>query len=160
MKVLITSFTGVALAMAFVTSLAEPNATTHAAARAHVARARPAEAAHVARARLAEAANAARARLAVAPNAAKAGDPVKGQKIFTLQKCSTCHPVNGKGIKLAPDLGAIGLKRDAEWLAKFLVNPTPLDPKNPPSVKMTPVKLKGQDLDDLIAYLLTLKTRK
>jgi len=89
-----------------------------------------------------------------------AGDPVKGEKLFVLQKCSTCHPMNGKGIKLAPDLGGIGLKRDAAWLAKFLVNPTPLDPKNPSSVKMLPVKLKGQDLDNLIAYLLTLRTRK
>ena len=68
--------------------------------------------------------------------------------------------MNGVGMKLAPDLGAIGSKRDAAWLAKFLVNPTTLDPKNPPIVKMVPVKLKGQDLDDLIAYLLTLKVKK
>lgn len=68
--------------------------------------------------------------------------------------------MNGKGVKLAPDLGSIGNKRDAAWLAKFLPNPTPLDPKNPSAVKMLPVKLRGQDLDDLIAYLLTLKARK
>jgi mono/diheme cytochrome c family protein len=92
--------------------------------------------------------------------ATAAGDPLKGQKIFALQKCATCHPMNGVGMKLAPDLGAIGSKRDAAWLAKFLVNPTTLDPKNPPIVKMMPVKLKGQDLDDLIAYLLTLKAKK
>jgi len=92
---------------------------------------------------------------------AKAGDPAKGERIFTLQKCTTCHKVNGKGpTTLGPDLGTIGSRRDAASLAKFLVKPTPLDPAKPPIVKMEAVKVKGQDLDDLIAYLLTLKTRK
>ena len=91
---------------------------------------------------------------------AKAADPVKGQKIFTVQKCTTCHGVNDKAKKFGPDLGAVGSRRDAAWLAKYLVNPTPLDPKNPPIVKMTPVNVKGPDLDNLIAYLVTLKARK
>jgi mono/diheme cytochrome c family protein len=86
--------------------------------------------------------------------AAPAGDPVKGQKIYVAQKCSVCH--NGK---MAEDLMAIGSKRDAAWLAKYLVAPTPLDPKNPPKVKMTPVKVTGQDLDDLVAYLASLKKK-
>jgi mono/diheme cytochrome c family protein len=90
-----------------------------------------------------------------AAGAPAAGDPVKGQKIYTEQNCKMCH--NPGGGKLAGDLSSIGAKRDAAWLAKYLVAPTVLDPKNPPKVKMTPVKVKGQDLDDLIAYLLTLK---
>jgi cytochrome c2 len=89
-----------------------------------------------------------------------AGDPVKGQKIFTAQKCTTCHKVGGKGGVLAPDLSAVGTRRDAAWLAKFLPNPTTIDPKNPPKVKMTPLKIKGQDMNDLIAYLLSLKGGK
>jgi cytochrome c2 len=92
--------------------------------------------------------------------AAPPGDPVKGERVFANQKCATCHPMNGKGNKIGPDLGAVGLRRDAASLAKFLVKPTPLDPNKPPIVKMPPVVVKGQDLDDLIAYLLTLKTRK
>ena len=86
-----------------------------------------------------------------------AGDPVKGKAIFTREKCNVCHRVNGSGGVLAPDLSAVGARRSAAWLAKFLPNPTVLDPKNPPKVKMTPPNVKGQDLDDLIAYLLTLK---
>ena len=89
--------------------------------------------------------------------AAPAGDPVKGMKVYADQKCATCHTATGK---IGPDLSAIGTKRDAAWLAKYLVNPTTLDPKNPPKVKMQPTKAKGQDLDDLIAYLLTLKGKK
>jgi cytochrome c2 len=84
-----------------------------------------------------------------------AGDPVKGQKVYEAQKCSVCH--NGK---MAEDLSSIGTKRDAAWLAKYLVNPTPLDPKNPPKVKMVAVKVKGQELDDLVAYLASLKGKK
>ena len=84
-----------------------------------------------------------------------AGDPVKGQKIFTEQKCSVCH--NGK---MAEDLSSIGTKRDAAWLTKYLAAPPKaLDPKNPPKVAMAPVKVKGQDLDDLVAYLMTLKKK-
>jgi len=92
--------------------------------------------------------------------AVPAGDPVKGMKVFADQKCTTCHAVNGVGGKLAPDLGAVGNKRDAAWLAKYLANPTTIDPKNPPKIKMKPTTAKGQDLDDLIAYLLSLKGKK
>jgi len=91
----------------------------------------------------------------VAPRAAAtsvAGDPVNGQKVFTAQKCEMCH--NGK---ITVELKSIGSKRDAAWLAKYLVAPTVLDPKNPPKIKMVAVKVKGKELDDLIAYLVTLK---
>jgi mono/diheme cytochrome c family protein len=86
-----------------------------------------------------------------------AGDPVKGAKVYAAQPCKTCHQINGAGGKLAADLSAIGAKRDAAWLAKYLVNPTVLDPKNPPKIKMTPTTAKGQDLADMVAYLASLK---
>jgi mono/diheme cytochrome c family protein len=91
--------------------------------------------------------------------AAPSGDPVKGMKVYADQKCATCHKINGTGGPLV-DLSAIGAKRDAAWLAKYLVNPTTIDPKNPPKIKMKPTTAKGQDLDDLIAYLLSLKGKK
>jgi mono/diheme cytochrome c family protein len=98
--------------------------------------------------------------LRAATTAAPAGDPVKGEKVYASQTCKTCHQINGAGGKLAGDLSAIGAKRDAAWLAKYLVNPTVLDPKNPPKIKMTPTTAKGQDLDDLVAYLASLKGKK
>jgi mono/diheme cytochrome c family protein len=94
--------------------------------------------------------------LAAVPKAAgptATGDPEKGQKVYAAQKCSICHKINAIGGKLGPDLDGVGTKRDAAWLAKYLVNPKTTDPKN----KMPAVKVKGPDLDDLVAYLLTLK---
>lgn len=96
--------------------------------------------------------------LAAAPRAAmptaSSGDPAKGQKIYVAQKCSICHKIGPTGGKMGPDLAAVGTKRDAAWLTKYLVNPKAEEPKN----KMPAVKVKGRDLDDLIAYLLTLKS--
>lgn len=95
--------------------------------------------------------------LSGAPRAASApdgqGDPIAGQKIYAAQKCNICHNIGTTGKKLGPDLTAVGTKRDAAWLAKYLPNPKATDPKN----KMPNAKVKGKELDDLIAYLLTLK---
>jgi len=87
-----------------------------------------------------------------APLAAQ-GDKTKGAKVYTDAKCSVCHKVGTAGGKMGPDLTKVGTTRDLAWLSKFLVNPKGVDPKN----KMRAVKVKGEDLDNLIAYLLSLK---
>ena len=83
------------------------------------------------------------------------GDPVKGKQVFLQSnpKCSLCHMVGASGGKFGPDLSAIGKKRDAAWLAKYLPNPKFENPEN----KMPAVTAKGKDLEDLIAYLVSLK---
>jgi cytochrome c2 len=87
---------------------------------------------------------------------AASGDPVKGAKIYTDQKCNLCHKVGATGGKLGPDLSLVGTRRDAAWMEKYLQNPKMVDPKN----KMPQVKVKGQDLADLIAYLESLGKKK
>jgi len=86
---------------------------------------------------------------------AGAGDPVKGKQVYLKSnpQCSACHTVGASGGKFGPDLSAIGKKRDAAWLAKYLPNPRFFDPVN----KMPAVSAKGKDLEDLIAYLVSLK---
>lgn len=85
--------------------------------------------------------------------AGQAGNAANGAKLYTAQKCSVCHKIAGKGGPMGPDLSTVGGKRDAKWLAAYLANPKSVDPKN----KMPVVKLKGAEMDDLVAYLLSLK---
>lgn len=82
-----------------------------------------------------------------------AGDPAKGQAIFKAQKCTMCHRVGNVGMKMGPELTLVGTRRDRAWLSTYLVNPKANNPKN----VMPAVKVKGEELDHLIAYLLSLK---
>jgi putative heme-binding domain-containing protein len=52
------------------------------------------------------------------------GNAARGQALFTgAGNCATCHAVNGKGPRVAPDLGDIGALRTAELLHRTLVDP-------------------------------------
>ena len=81
------------------------------------------------------------------------GDAINGKDVFTAQKCVLCHKIDGSGGVLGPDLTAVGTRRNAAWLYEYLPKPQATKPEN----KMPPVAVKGQDLDDLVAYLLSLK---
>jgi nitric oxide reductase subunit C len=72
------------------------------------------------------------------------------------QKCKICHSIAGEAGKMADKggpLDGVGSKRDAAWLKKYMA-----DPKSAmPDAKMPKMKLGEKQLDDLIAYMLTLK---
>jgi putative heme-binding domain-containing protein len=52
------------------------------------------------------------------------GDPARGKAIFEGKgKCATCHRVNGRGPRLAPDLSDIGTTRTAATLHNVVVDP-------------------------------------
>ncbi len=52
------------------------------------------------------------------------GDVSRGQALFAgAGKCSSCHAINGKGPRVAPDLGDIGTLRTADLLHKTLIDP-------------------------------------
>ena len=88
--------------------------------------------------------------------AQSAGDAAKGEKIYAEQKCSVCHRIGETGGKLGTELTTVGDARDLAWLKEYLLDPKGVDPAN----KMPAVKVEGQDLDDLIAYLLALKAQR
>ena len=89
---------------------------------------------------------------AVAP--APAGDAGAGAETYKANKCSMCHQIGGQGGKMGGALDAEGSKRDAEWLKKYIKDPKSVEP----SAKMKAFpNLSDKDMDDLVAYLLTLK---
>lgn len=82
------------------------------------------------------------------------GDPQRGARIYQSLGCPSCHTLDGKGGKIGPDLARVGeLYTDAYWFRRYLSDPRAIIPT---SVK-PPVKVSEPDMDDLIAYLLTLK---
>jgi cytochrome c oxidase cbb3-type subunit III len=52
------------------------------------------------------------------------GNAARGQALFNgAGNCASCHAVNGKGPRVAPDLGDIGTLRTAELLHRTLLDP-------------------------------------
>lgn len=52
------------------------------------------------------------------------GDKARGKALFEAAgNCASCHAVNGKGPRVAPDLGDIGTIRTAELLHRTLIDP-------------------------------------
>jgi nitric oxide reductase subunit C len=90
---------------------------------------------------------------AKAPVRAAAGKAANGQKLYASQGCAACHMIGGKGGKIGPDLSKEGKKRNGPWLTAFLKNPRSKIAKG----AMPPVKASAKDLQDLSAYMLTLK---
>lgn len=90
-----------------------------------------------------------------------------GEAIF-LRACASCHTI-GLGRKYAPDLAAVTLRRDRDWLRRFIMDPDLVlasgDPiaevlnDDFPGVVMPNLGLGPTDADDLIAYLTAADAR-
>ena len=84
-------------------------------------------------------------------------DPVAGKKVYASQGCGGCHAIAGEGGMNGPDLTKFAAEKehDAKWTAAQIK-----DPKVHKADSAMPAygdKIKGKDLDNLVAYLLTLK---
>jgi mono/diheme cytochrome c family protein len=97
---------------------------------------------------------------------AQAPDPKKvaaGKTAYDAQKCNTCHQVKGQGGKLASALDDPAKKLTEPDIRKWLTDTAAMEaklPKKPPmpmSVFLKQHKLTPADVDNLTAYLLTLK---
>jgi cytochrome c2 len=79
----------------------------------------------------------------------------KGKEVFTAQKCTMCHAVEGKGNKNNP-LDDVGSKLKPEEIRKWVTAPKEM--KADSKMKAYP-NLAAEDLDALIAYLSSLKKK-
>jgi cytochrome c2 len=76
-----------------------------------------------------------------------------GKEVYAAQKCMMCHSIAGTGNK-AHTLDGIGSKMKTDELKKFVMNPK----ETKPNISMRAYSnLPEKDIDDLVAYLATLK---
>jgi len=91
--------------------------------------------------------------IAVAVAAAAAGGDVeKGKAVYEAQKCKMCHSIAGVGNKKSP-LDEVGSSLSADDIKKWIVEPK----KMKADTTMKAYKLSDEDLENVTAYMLSLK---
>ena len=83
----------------------------------------------------------------------------RGQKVYAAEKCGICHSVAGVGNKRGA-LDQVGTKLSADEIRQWLVNPVEMTAKTKATrkpVMKSYAHLAKDDLDGLIAYMLSLK---
>jgi mono/diheme cytochrome c family protein len=83
----------------------------------------------------------------------------RGQKVYTANKCQTCHSIEGKGAKKGP-LDGVGSKLSEDEIRQWIVNAPEMTKKT--GAKRKPVMknyahLSKEDVDGLVAYMMSLK---
>lgn len=89
---------------------------------------------------------------------ASAQDKAKGEAVFAAQKCSLCHSVAGKGNPKGA-LDDVGSKLKADDIRAWIVDAKAMTAKTGATRKpdMKAYSLPKEDVDNLVAYLQTLK---
>jgi cytochrome oxidase Cu insertion factor (SCO1/SenC/PrrC family)/cytochrome c2 len=90
-----------------------------------------------------------------------------GQILFT-RICAPCHSI-GQGDRVGPDLRDVTVRRDRQWLTRFIKNPKTMFEENDPTtlaltarfpgVRMPILGIGDEDAKELIAYLETASAR-
>jgi len=82
----------------------------------------------------------------------------KGQQLFTDQKCTLCHSIGAKGNKKGP-LDGVASKLSADEIRAWITDAKAMIAKTKPTRKpeMKAFTLPKEDVDALVAYLVTLK---
>jgi cbb3-type cytochrome oxidase cytochrome c subunit len=73
----------------------------------------------------------------------------EGRRAFIRNGCHNCHTVGGVGTPIAPDLSRVGAKYRADYLARWLRDPSYLRP----STHMPAIELTEADIATLAAFL-------
>jgi cytochrome c2 len=84
--------------------------------------------------------------------AAQSGDVEKGKAVYEAQKCKMCHSIAGVGNKKSP-LDGVGGKLSEADIHKWVTAPKSMKSDS----MMKAYKLSDADLNNLVAYLMSLK---
>ena len=99
--------------------------------------------------------------VAQATYAQTAASGERGMKVYTDQKCSVCHSIGGKG-NAKGVLDDVGSRLSADDIRSWIVAPVEMMKKTKadrkPPMRAYP-NLPKEDLDGLVAYLLSLKKK-
>lgn len=85
----------------------------------------------------------------------------KGMKVYdtAAPKCSVCHAIAGKGNAKSP-LDGVGTKLTADQIRSWITDPKGTAAKAKVTTTMPPYsKLTKDDVDNLVAYLSSLKKK-
>jgi cytochrome c oxidase subunit 2 len=96
---------------------------------------------------------AALALLVAAPAAAADGAAEQGPAVFMKNGCHGCHTIGKMGTPIGPDLSRVGFKYRAEYIERWLRDPSYLRP----SAHMPQLELTDADIRVLARYLSTLR---
>lgn len=81
-------------------------------------------------------------------------DPVDaGRRVYRKAECPTCHKINRRGKDVGPDLSYVGSRLQPDYLREWIENPQTFNPDTP----MPVADLTGRELDEITAYLMTLR---
>ncbi len=84
----------------------------------------------------------------------------RAQKVYVEKKCANCHSIAGKGNKKGP-LDEVGTKLSAAEIREWIANPVEMTKKTKAARKppMKDATLAAEDVDAMVAYMLTLKKK-
>ena len=86
----------------------------------------------------------------------------RGRGVFAMRGCDSCHSI-GEGKKVGPDLANVTVRRERDWLVKWLRDPGDVIDSGDPIAKklqkqfkdlrMPTLRLSDEEIDALINYL-------
>ena len=77
---------------------------------------------------------------------------IKGAMVYTDNRCSACHPLNGAGMQTGPALNGLADRRKKDWVEGHFSDP----PRFSPGSVMPAFKFNAQDLELLASYLMSI----
>ncbi len=94
------------------------------------------------------------------------GDAKAGEALFrtnAIASCVACHTVGGAGGSVGPVLDGIAARKDETYIRESVLNPNATLAEGFTQLGISPMPpmsliLKAQEIEDVVAYLLTLKT--